>query len=478
MRGATVARLQGARIAVGRARAPCALRTPSTNRAIRRRAPVAAASPDNNSPAATKEEEPKETYDVYVSEPRLLDEGERKHTISVFVADEQGLINRVAGVIARRGANIESLAVGLNLDKALFTIVTTGSDSVVENLCRQIRKLVKVRYVEDITDRERVTRELLMVKVAVTGMQQKQEMLHLIDVFRGHVVDYTTSAVTVCVTGDPGKCLAFQKAVSGLGLTEVARTGQISLKRGDQLLEMGGWGEEENDPELGGGSARKQPKDVKQTEKDKIDIYEGPAGGDELGVASKARNILDTAYDAEGAAKAHTLSILVQDVPGVLNQVTGVIARRAFNVQSLAVGHAETPGLSRITCVVPATAMVGVSNLIKQLEKLVFVEQITDLTDAPYTSRELMLCKVKCAPNQRVELRELTEIFRGSIVDVGPTTITMELAGRETKMRALQELLEPYGILEVARTGRVALVRESGVDSGYLSRRSAGKVML
>ena len=100
---------------------------------------------------------------IYQAQP--LDEGVRKHTLSVFVADEAGLINRVAGVFARRGANIESLAVGLTVDKALFTIVATGTEATVSNLSKQIAKLVNVRYVEEITDVNRVERELMLVKV-------------------------------------------------------------------------------------------------------------------------------------------------------------------------------------------------------------------------------------------------------------------------------------------------------------------------
>ena len=97
-----------------------------------------------------------EGYDVYIYEPERLEEGVRKHTLSVFVADESGLINRVAGVFARRGANIESLAVGLTVDTALFTIVATGTDATISNLSKQLGKLVNVRYVEDITDLQHV----------------------------------------------------------------------------------------------------------------------------------------------------------------------------------------------------------------------------------------------------------------------------------------------------------------------------------
>lgn len=113
--------------------------------------------------AAAQEQE--QAADVYEFEPQPLEEGVRKHMLSVFVADESGLINRVAGVFARRGANIESLAVGLTVDKALFTIVATGTDAVVANLAKQIGKLVNVRYVEDITDESHVERELMLIKV-------------------------------------------------------------------------------------------------------------------------------------------------------------------------------------------------------------------------------------------------------------------------------------------------------------------------
>lgn len=145
-----------------------------------------------------------------------------------------------------------------------------------------------------------------------------------------------------------------------------------------------------------------------------------------------------------------------------------VFARRAYNVQSLAVGPAESPGDSRITTVVPGTT-AGIRTLIKHVKKLVNVKDCEDITTRPYVARELMLVKVRCAPAQRGELRDLAQIFRASIIDVGPTTVTLEAQGREDKMRAVADLLEPYGVLETARTGRVALSRESGVDSQYLA---------
>ena len=131
---------------------------------------------------------------MYAAEP--LDSGTAKHVLSAFVADEAGIINRVAGVFARRGANIESLAVGLNLDKALFTIVVTGSDAVVANLVKQTAKLVKVRYVEDISRAPRVERELVLVKVAAPPGPARAQVLQLADVFRARAVDVGPASVT------------------------------------------------------------------------------------------------------------------------------------------------------------------------------------------------------------------------------------------------------------------------------------------
>ena len=125
-----------------------------------------------------------------------------------------GLINRVAGVFARRGANIESLAVGLNADKALFTIVVTGTPSTVENLVKQLRKLVKVRYVEDVTNSHRVERELVMIKVRAPTGSIRADVMQIAEIFRARVVDVSDRCLTMAVTGDPGKVTAFQNALA------------------------------------------------------------------------------------------------------------------------------------------------------------------------------------------------------------------------------------------------------------------------
>lgn len=417
---------------------------------------------------------------MYVYEPEPLEQGVKKHIISVFVADEAGIINRVAGVFARRGANIESLAVGLNVDKALFTIVVAGQRSTAANLVKQLSKLVKVRYVEDLTDDQRIARELVLVKISCPPGPARTEVMQLSEIFRSHVVDVSERCLTLAVTGDAGKTLAFQKVMSKFGIVEVARTGMIALKRGEALLE-------DAIVEAPGDTARsiKRRQSFRLSQKavssgEKADVY---AVDEDFQGVWKVSNVLDASYlgDREGEGgtqfEAHTLNIEVQDIPGVLNQVTGVFARRGYNVQSLAVGTSEVEGMSRICMVVPGSES-GIGNLIRQLNKLVFVQKVTNLTGQPVVSRELMLVKVRCLPGQRAEVQGLANIFHGTITDVSLTTTTIEVTGKEDKMQALQRLLEPYGILEVARTGRVALGRDSGVDTQFLAQMKGSRVMI
>jgi acetolactate synthase-1/3 small subunit len=138
---------------------------------------------------------------------------------------------------ALAGANIDSLAVGLNVDKALFTIVVTGTQHTVSNLVKQLGKLVKVRYVEDITPANRVERELLLIKLRAPAGPARTEVLQLAEIFRARVVDVSERGITLCVSGDPGKTVAMQRVLSKFGVMEVCRTGRISLKRGAALLE-------------------------------------------------------------------------------------------------------------------------------------------------------------------------------------------------------------------------------------------------
>lgn len=418
------------------------------------------------------------TGGVYAAEP--LDSGTAKHVLSAFVADEAGIINRVAGVFARRGANIESLAVGLNLDKALFTIVVTGSDAVVANLVKQTAKLVKVRYVEDISRAPRVERELVLVKVAAPPGPARAQVLQLADVFRARAVDVGPASVTLCAAGDTGKTAAFQAALAPYDTLQIARTGRVALKRGASLLEMGGWGDSAGWPPAGGGGGAAAAASAAQataSADDVVGVYGDGAAADD-GAGAVRLDAPAYADAGDDGVDEHTLSVLVADVPGVLNQVTGVLARRGVNVQSLAVGPAESPGESRITAVMPGS-VEGASKVVKQLQKIVYVTRVEDLSTAPVVARELMLVKVAASPADRRPLADLAAIFRGTICDVSATTLTIELVGREAKMRALQALLEPYGVLEIARTGRVALARDSGVDSRALARtKSERRVML
>ncbi|MCA9145307.1 MAG: acetolactate synthase small subunit [Planctomycetaceae bacterium] len=155
----------------------------------------------------------------------------------------------------------------------------------------------------------------------------------------------------------------------------------------------------------------------------------------------------------------HVLSAVVQNVPGVLSHISGMLASRGYNIDSLAVGETETPNLSRMTFVVVGDDRV-LEQVRKQLEKIVTVVQVDDISSEEHVERDLMLLKVKAPPGgKRTEIRELVDIFRGRIVDVGHDEIMIEISGRESKIEAFIERMRPYGITELVRTGRIAMVR-------------------
>ena len=160
----------------------------------------------------------------------------------------------------------------------------------------------------------------------------------------------------------------------------------------------------------------------------------------------------------------HLLSALVQNQPGVLAHVSGMLASRGFNIDSLAVGETENPGFSRMTFVVKGDDTV-LEQVRKQLEKIVTVVRVDDISTASFVERDLMLVSIGCPPERRGEVCRLTDVFRGRIVDVSAKSVMIEISGKEDKIEAFIELIRPYGILELARTGRIALVR-SGVAAG------------
>jgi acetolactate synthase-1/3 small subunit len=155
----------------------------------------------------------------------------------------------------------------------------------------------------------------------------------------------------------------------------------------------------------------------------------------------------------------HVLSALVQNVPGVLAHVSGMLASRGYNIDSLAVGATEDPQLSRMTFVVVGDDRV-LEQVRKQLAKIVTIVRVDDVSSQDFVERDLMLLKVTAPPgNRRTEIRELVDIFRGRIVDVGAEELMIEISGRESKIEAFIERMRPYGIIELVRTGRIAMVR-------------------
>lgn len=157
----------------------------------------------------------------------------------------------------------------------------------------------------------------------------------------------------------------------------------------------------------------------------------------------------------------HTIVALVEDRPGVLNRISSKWRQRGFNIESLAVGHSEVPGLSRMTFTVDGTT-TDIDQVTKQMYKIVEVVKVSDLTEHEMVHRELALVKVSAGPKNRSAIIEITDIFRARIVDVSPDSLLIEVTGTEDKIDAIFEMLKPYGIKELVRTGRIAMARGAG----------------
>ncbi len=160
------------------------------------------------------------------------------------------------------------------------------------------------------------------------------------------------------------------------------------------------------------------------------------------------------------AATKHTIVALVNNKPGVLNRMVSLFRRRGFNIEGIAVGHSELPDMSRMTIVVDGTS-ANVEQVRKQLAKVIDVVRVSDITTENIVARELALIKVKTAPATRSEIMQIVSVFRASIVDVSPESLTVEVTGDDEKISSLFNLLKGFGVKEMSRTGRIAMVRGS-----------------
>ncbi|MEC0368707.1 acetolactate synthase small subunit [Paenibacillus chibensis] len=154
----------------------------------------------------------------------------------------------------------------------------------------------------------------------------------------------------------------------------------------------------------------------------------------------------------------HTIAVLVNDQPGVLQRVSGLFGRRGFNIESITVGQSEEPGLSRMVIVTIGDEQT-LEQIEKQLYKLIDVIKVINLSISPMVGRELALIKVNAEPAERPEIMGVVETFRASVVDIGSRNLMVQVVGDTTKIDAMIELLKPYGIRELSRTGVTAMIR-------------------
>lgn len=169
--------------------------------------------------------------------------------------------------------------------------------------------------------------------------------------------------------------------------------------------------------------------------------------------------------------RRHTLSILVENHQGVLAKIASLIAAKGYNIDSLSVAETLDPSVSRMTMSVQGDEWV-MEQVVKQFHRLIDVIKVVDLTDEPHVGREMIFIRVNAEPANRAEILRIVEIFRGRVVDVTPTTYTLEITGEESKIQAVLELLQPLGIQEIVRSGKLAIAR----GSKTVSKRDEGKL--
>lgn len=165
----------------------------------------------------------------------------------------------------------------------------------------------------------------------------------------------------------------------------------------------------------------------------------------------------------------YTLSVLVEDQPGVLTRITNLFSRRGFNIESLVVGPSEKAGISRIIMVIPADNRI-VEQLIKQLYKLINIIRVEDLTNVACVERELVLIKVCSFPSTQKAIIDVVSTFRAKIVDFAENSLIIEITGDPGKVAVLEKLLEKFGIVNIVRTGKIALARQAGIDTESLKQ--------
>lgn len=161
--------------------------------------------------------------------------------------------------------------------------------------------------------------------------------------------------------------------------------------------------------------------------------------------------------DGVGPIKPHTIIALVEDKPGVLNRIVSKWRQRSFNIESLAVGHSEIPGLSRMTFVVDANA--NADQVVRQIDKLVDVVDIRDVSHEDIVAREMAIIKVRATRETRSSIIDIAEVFKANVLDVGPDSMILEATGEEIKIDSLVALLKDFEIIELVRTGKVAMLR-------------------